>query len=243
MSKRLTKRVVDLTHPGSAYRFLWDSELKGFGLKVTPAGRKSFVAQHRNREDGRTRRLTIGSYGILTVEEARSEARRILGEAATGKDPASIRRLARGGDRFGPVFEQFLKHHVDAKRKKRTAEEYRRTAKLHLLPRWTDRNLIELNRSDVVKLHREMADAPYAANRSVALLSKFFNWCERKVSGLITRSLPSRGEVLRKSNASGSCLARNWPSSVPSLTRRQRQEVPCHGSSEQSGSSFLLVHG
>jgi integrase len=170
--------VVDLTHPGTAYCFLWDSELKGFGLKVTPAGRKSFVAQYRNREDGRTRRLTIGSYGILTVEEARSEARRILGEAATGKDPASIRRLARGGDRFGPVFEQFLKHHVDAKRKKRTAEEYRRTAKLHLLPRWADRNLIELNRSDVVKLHREMANAPYAANRSVALLSKFFNWCE-----------------------------------------------------------------
>jgi hypothetical protein len=47
--QRLTKRVVDLLVPEPADRFIWDSELKGFGLKVTPAGRKSFVAQYRNR--------------------------------------------------------------------------------------------------------------------------------------------------------------------------------------------------
>ena len=178
MPQRLTKRVVDLATPESGDRFLWDSDLKGFGLKVTPAGRKSFVAQYRSRDDGRTRRLTIGAYGPLTVEEARSQARIVLGEAAIGKDPAFERRSPKTGDSFGEIFEQFLKDHVDAKRKKRTAEEYRRIAKLHLLPRWSERKLSELSRSDVVKLHREMADAPYAANRTIALLSKFFNWCE-----------------------------------------------------------------
>jgi hypothetical protein len=74
MPQRLTKRIVDLAVPNSGDHFLWDSDLKGFGLKVTPAGRKSFVAQYRSRDDGRTRRLTIGSYGPLTVEEARSQA-------------------------------------------------------------------------------------------------------------------------------------------------------------------------
>ena len=178
MAKRLTKRIVDLIHPGPADSFVWDTDLKGFGLKVTPAGRKSFVAQYRHRGDGRTRRVTIGSYGALTVEEARAEARRILGEAATGKDPASVRQRARAGDSFGAVLEQFLRHHVEVRRKKRTGEEYRRIARLHLLPRWSERSLTELTRADVVRLHREMADAPYAANRTVALLSKFFNWCE-----------------------------------------------------------------
>ena len=81
MPQRLTKRVVDLAAPESADRFLWDSDLKGFGLKVTPAGRKSFVAQYRSRDDGRTQRLTIGAYGPLTVEQARSQARIVLGDA------------------------------------------------------------------------------------------------------------------------------------------------------------------
>jgi integrase len=101
-----------------------------------------------------------------------------LGAAATGEDPAFERKRPKLGDSFGEIFERFLKDHVDAKRKTRTAEEYRRIVKLHLLPRWSDRKLADLARSDVVKLHREMGDAPYAANRTIALLSKFFNWCE-----------------------------------------------------------------
>jgi integrase len=59
-----------------------------------------------------------------------------------------------------------------------SAKKYRRIAKRHLLSRWPERKRSELSRMDVVKLHREMADAPYAANRTIALLSKFFNWCE-----------------------------------------------------------------
>jgi site-specific recombinase XerD len=101
-----------------------------------------------------------------------------LGAAAIGEDSAFERRLPKIGDSFGESFERFLKEHIDAKRKRRTAEEYRRIARLHLFPRWSERKLSELSRSDVVKLHREMADAPNAANRTIALLSKFFNWCE-----------------------------------------------------------------
>src|SRR5690242_8992774 len=108
MPQRLTKRTVDVAAPGRVDRFLWDSDLKGFGLKVTPAGRKSFVAQYRSRDDGRTRRLTIGAYGPLTVEEARSQARIVLGEAAIGKDPASERRLPKMGDNFEEIFGRFL---------------------------------------------------------------------------------------------------------------------------------------
>src|SRR5262245_18039153 len=118
MPQRLTERVVDLIVPQHGDRFVWEGDLKGFGLKVTPAGRKSFVAQYRSRDDGRTRRLTIGAYGPLNVEQARSQARMVLGEAAIGKDPALERRLPKSGDSFGEIFERFLKDHVDAKRKK-----------------------------------------------------------------------------------------------------------------------------
>jgi integrase len=180
MATRLSKRTVDAAAAHDRDVFVWDAELSGFGLKVTPAGRKVFVAQYRNRGDGRTRRLTIGVFGPLTVEEARHEARKVLGQAAIGEDPASNRKRASGDMEFAPVLEQFLREHVEAKRKARTAEEYRRIANLHLLPRWKNRTVTDLSRQDVVNLHRDMAASPYAANRTVALLSKFFNWCEAR---------------------------------------------------------------
>ena len=180
MATRLTKRTVDAAAASDRDLFVWDSDLSGFGLKVTPAGRKVFVAQYRSRDDGRTRRVTLGAFGALTAEEARLEARKVLGQAAIGEDPASSRKRASGSLEFVGVVEQFLREHVEAKRKARTAEEYRRIASLHLLPRWKNRTVTDLSRQDVVNLHRDMAASPYAANRTVALLSKFFNWCEAR---------------------------------------------------------------
>ena len=103
-----------LTHPMTADGFICEGDLKGFGLEITPSGRKSFVAQYLSRDDGRTRRLTIGTYGALTVKEAHSQARRAFwGDAAIGNDPAGKRRQTRMGDNFGEVFKRFLKDHVD----------------------------------------------------------------------------------------------------------------------------------
>ena len=88
MSK-LTKRSVDaLAAPGKGQAFKWDGELRGFGVRVTASGLKSFILQYRNSE-GRSRRIVIGRYGILTVEQAREKAKIQLGSIADGKDPAS----------------------------------------------------------------------------------------------------------------------------------------------------------
>jgi len=74
---RLTKRAIDGIKPDATEFVLWDDELRGFGLRVKPTGRKSFLIQYRNRQ-GRSRRLTVGSYGRLTPDEARREAKRLL---------------------------------------------------------------------------------------------------------------------------------------------------------------------
>lgn len=92
---KLIKRAVDaLTPPAMGQSFLWDGELRGFGIRATPSGLKTFVLQYRNAE-GRSRRLVIGRYGVLTVEQARDQARIKLGLIADGHDPAEDNALSR----------------------------------------------------------------------------------------------------------------------------------------------------
>jgi integrase len=87
---KLTKKAIDAIKPDSTDRFVWDDELRGFGLRVKPTGLKSFLIQFRNRQ-GRSRRLTVGNYGRLTPDEARREARRLLSDVERGVDPAEQR--------------------------------------------------------------------------------------------------------------------------------------------------------
>ena len=176
----ITKRAVDAAKSRSVDSYLWDKELHGFGLKVTPAGSKVYLVQYQlGGRKGRTRRVTIGRHGELTPAAARAEAKRLLGEIAAGRDPADERDKVKGGGSLAVVLEQFMAEHVRPKLKARTATEYQRTARLHILPRLGRRHLGELKRQDIAKLHHELASTPYQANRTLALLSKFFGWAEK----------------------------------------------------------------
>jgi len=91
MSK-FTKRVIDNLPPSESKTGTvhWDSELKGFGVRVFPSSRKTFVIKFRARS-GRQRWLKLGAYGPLTVERAREMAKVELAKVVEGQDPASER--------------------------------------------------------------------------------------------------------------------------------------------------------
>lgn len=106
--RRLTKRMIDSCEPVKGRpTFLWDGELRGFGCKIEGAGTKSFVLQYRNSER-RKRRLVLGRYGVMTLEQARDDARIKLGEIAKGEDPADEKRAAREGLTVGAVCDWYL---------------------------------------------------------------------------------------------------------------------------------------
>ena len=177
----ITKRAVDAAKARKTDSYLWDRELHGFGLKVTPAGNKVYLVQYRlGGRKGRTRRVTIGQHGALTPTFARTEAKRLLGEIAAGRDPATERDKAMADKSLAVVFEQFMAEHVRSKLKVSTAREYERTARLYIVPRLGRRPIAELTRQDIAKLHHELGSTPYQANRTLALLSKFFGWAERR---------------------------------------------------------------
>jgi len=176
----ITKRAIDAAKPGSADSYLWDRELHGFGLKVTPAGSKVYLVQYQlGGRKGRTRRVTIGRHGEVTPTLARAEAKRLLGEVAAGRDPAADRDKAKATKSLALVLEQFMAEHVRPKLKSRTATEYERTARLHILPRFGRHSIADVSRTDIARLHHEMSAKPYQANRTTALLSKFFVWAEK----------------------------------------------------------------
>jgi integrase len=90
-SIKLTKRAVDAARPSGQRYELWDRDLAGFGLRVEASGTKTFILRYRKPPGGRNaerRKMKIGRYGEITPEQARDQARRLLGRVAHGEDPA-----------------------------------------------------------------------------------------------------------------------------------------------------------
>jgi integrase len=177
---RISKRSVDaLVCPaGKDREFLWDDAIAGFGVGAFPSGKKVYVAQYR--QNGQSRRITIGEHGRLTPDQARSEAKKLLGIAESGSDPIAERRMARGVRTFGAVAEEFLALHVATKRKGRTANEYQRILRSRIVPAIGSKRVMDVYRVDVTKLHSKLVDTPYEANRALALVSAVWNWAAKR---------------------------------------------------------------
>src|SRR3954452_10028625 len=105
MPAALTKRAVDAAKPQADRYFIWCGSTSGFGVRVYPSGRKVFIAQVRV---GRAqRRMTIGTYGPFTVEQARERADAIIRAAADGRDPQREKRESRPAITTAELCEQY----------------------------------------------------------------------------------------------------------------------------------------
>lgn len=180
---KLTKRVVDQAEPLSSPYFVWDSELRGFGARIDPRGTKTFIVRYRPRGQGASgpkRFVTIGRYGTLTAEEARSRARSILGKVANGEDPAGKLALQKAAAGFAEIVDVFLNEHVRPKRKRSTALGYEALLKSHAVPVLGSRKAETITRADVAKLHGSLRDRPYQANRLLAVIGSLYSFAEAR---------------------------------------------------------------
>jgi integrase len=123
--------------------------------------------------------MTIGTHGSpWTPDKARTEAKRLLGQVAGGDDPAGAKAERRKAETVADLAARFLSDHVQAKRKGRTAREYQRLLDKIIAPALGRRKIGDVTRADIARLHHAGRDAPYQANRVLAVLSKMFNLAE-----------------------------------------------------------------
>lgn len=176
---RLNRAVVDgfKVPPGKESIIAWDSALPGFGVRINAGGTRSFVAQYRNAT-GTTKRLSLGRYEAMTIDDARKLARSTLAKATTGSDPAEERAKARAAASItlGSVAEAYLKA-VAGRLKRRSHQEVSRHLGKHWAPlRASPVHLVK--RADVASILRDIAGTrgEIAANRARASLSAMFTW-------------------------------------------------------------------
>lgn len=90
---KLTKTYIDKVTPGPKDEFHWDANTKGFGLRVNPTGKMTFVVQGRvEGTSGAPARITIGPYGVFTTDQAREVAKEHLLAMLKGIDPREVKR-------------------------------------------------------------------------------------------------------------------------------------------------------
>jgi len=168
---KLTKRTIDAApHPLEGQVFLRDDEMRGFAVRITP-GSKTFVLEREIH--GRVRRMKLGRYGELTVEQARDLAKVKIGEIASGKDPAEDRRQRRQSITFGELEQMYLdRHAVHKKSKINDVGMFKKW-----LNDWRPRRLSTIARADITTRHAEIGAVGHKtlANRIVALVRTMFN--------------------------------------------------------------------
>ena len=177
----LTKRRIDVAKyagSGNSRDVRWDDNPRGLGLRVYPSGRKAFVVSYRNG-NGVKRLATVGDFGVLTLDEARRQAKRLLVSVGDKADPLAERRKQRLEAKTGSVKTLFHAY-VDARTEDPHRPMKRPDAVLwygdkFIFPRFGSRPWRDVRRSEVREWHAGIAK-PYNANRALQALRAAYYW-------------------------------------------------------------------
>jgi integrase len=192
MAVKLTDRYVRALKPAdTGYRVEWDSEVKGFGVRVTATGAKAFIFNYR--VGGRQPRYTIGSFPDWPVEQAREKAKALRREVDDGRDPMAERQAERAAMTVAELCTRYLDEHVKVRNKPRTRLEVSRMVERIIRPKLGRLQVEAVDHDDVDRLHRELRGTPRQANHVVAVLSRMFSLAERWKD--------TSGKVLRPQNS------------------------------------------
>jgi integrase len=212
--KRLTKQIVDDLAPRDTDYVVWCGKLPGFGYRVRPSGHKSFVVMYRaGGRNATPRKISIGVYGKLTVEQAREEAGKILARAELGEDVALQRARARAEMTVSELCDEYMREGVDHKKPSTLKSDVSRI-ECHIRPLLGRKRIGAVTRADISHFLRDVAMGKAkrnvktrkhgrsivrggrgAASRTVRLLGGIFSYAVRHE---YLKENPCRGVQLYK---------------------------------------------
>jgi integrase len=176
MTARLTDAMVrKALPPARGQTILWDGDVKGFALRITPGGAKAFVLDYR--AEGRQRRITIGQYPDWTVQAARKTAKELKREVDHGRDPMGERHAERAAPTVGELWERYQLEHLPLKAPRSQVDERIMWEKI-ILPRFGKMRMAAITSDEVDALHHDITTVrrtPIRANRTIEVLRKAFN--------------------------------------------------------------------
>jgi integrase len=193
---RLTKSAIDALPASNSDVVYWDRAHPGFGIKVTPKGRKVFIVLYRTGGAGsKLRKYTIGPYGRVTLHQARVAAQKVFAAKLEGRDPAAEKRQANRrtvADRVEDLLEAFIAQHLSVNR---SGDEIARLLRREVGKPWAGKSIHEICKRDVVDVVYavEQRGAPVAANKTLKSIKTFLRWC---VGRAVLNQSPAEGVPL-----------------------------------------------
>ncbi len=157
-----TLPAIRAAEPSGKRIELWDRELPGFGLRIEPSGAKTFFVKYRAEGGGRSapqRKMTIGRLGPVTLDQARKQAKALLGGAAAGHDPAAELQAKRREMKVADLIDLYEAEGCFIQRGKRQGQPMKPQTKKntiarlrnHVVPLLGNRRASDLNAGDMEK--------------------------------------------------------------------------------------------
>ena len=177
---KLTKSAIDALPAPSSDVVYWDAASPGFGVKITPKGRKVFIVLYRAGGAGsKLRKYTIGPFGRVTLHQARVAAQKVFAAKLEGRDLAAEKREAKRrvvADRVEDLLATFI---IQRLSKNRSIAEISRLLRREVGKPWAGRSIHEISKRDVVELvcTIEQRGAPGSANKTLKSIKTFLRWC------------------------------------------------------------------
>ena len=177
---RLTKSAIDALPTPKSDTVYWDAGFPGFGVKVTPKGRKVFIVLYRTAGAGsKLRKYTVGPYGHVTLHQARVAAQKVFAAKLEGRDLAAEKRESKRrvvADRVEDLLENFIAQYLF---QNRSAGEIARLLRREMGMAWNGKSIHEISKRDVVEVISaiEQRGAPIAANKTLKSIKTFLRWC------------------------------------------------------------------
>ncbi len=167
------RTIKDLKAPQTGNRIIYDSQLGGFGVRITAGGAISFILTYW--VNGRQRRFTIGRHPELTATAARAEAVQLREVIRRGGDPLAEKQQRYAAPTVADLAHDYLERHAKIHKRVAVADDDAGMLRNIILPKLGKLKVAGVERRDIEELHGKLKDMPYRANRALALLSKMMN--------------------------------------------------------------------